>query len=762
MDTNLILTSANLGLGGLVCLLGLVILRENPGQRLNQLVATMLFLGGFGAVLAGLTFASRQTATAATAGPDLLQSMSYVWEFYFPTMFLFACTFPEERAFTRLPKLFGGRIWTPGFAALVYAPHAFHFLLMLVITAWRPHLSIPDSGVLQYLAPLVQILGVVSGLFLLVHQALFSLVNLGFGLGSMALLFNSYRNTQVLRLRQQIGVITLGLGASLVCYSFATLVPRLFNLTVNANLQAGLTIAALTLGPGSIAYAVVRYKFLDAKLLARRGILYALASAMLVAVYLILVGRINRFLGTIPGLDPRVFEPVFLIVALALFQPAIAQLEVLLDRMFLRDPSDYRNVVRQLGRELQTTIELEALLSRTISTVSDALLLRRGHVVALTPHGPLVRCGAGEPPTVPQAEALGRMLPRVSSHQTSYRLADRVEGLTAEEQVLLVDDMKLTLLVPLRWRGDLVGALLLGPKVIGNYTPEDVQLMTSLAEQVSVSLQNALLLQDRIAVARFEEELNLARQIQRSLLLSEFPPIPNADVHAVYIPSRQVGGDFYDVVPAGDGSWFFAIADVSGKGVPAALLSSMLQASLRTQAPAGDSLPSMLRAINRLLYRSSVVNQFATFFLARMNGGTLELRFSNAGHNWPVVVRHGAKPQFLEKGGTVLGILEDIDFEESQIQLKPGDVVVLYTDGVSEAENGAGEMFTDARLREFVASLPRGLNAREIATRILGALQQFLGEAEPQDDVTLLVLRVLEPSRAETGDGAPVEAVTAV
>jgi len=354
------------------------------------------------------------------------------------------------------------------------------------------------------------------------------------------------------------------------------------------------------------------------------------------------------------------------------------------------------------------------------------------------------------------------MLPRVSSSQTSYRLADRVEGLTFEEQQLLVEDMKLTLLVPLRWRGDLVGALLLGSKVIGSYTPEDVQLMTALAEQVSVSLQNALLLQDRVAVARFEEELNLARQIQRSLLLSEFPAIPNADVHAVYIPSKHVGGDFYDVVPAGDGSYFFAIADVSGKGVPAALLSSMLQASLRTQAPAADSLPAMLRAINRLLYRSSVMKQFATFFLARLDARTLELRFSNAGHNWPVVVRPGGHQVTLEKGGTVLGILEDIDFEESQVQLAAGDVVVLYTDGVSEAVNDAGEMFTDARLRDFVSSLPRSLTAREVATRILGALESFLGDAEPQDDVTLLVLRVLQPAPSPAEEDTPVEAVTAV
>src|SRR5204863_108440 len=173
-----------------------------------------------------------------------------------------------------------------------------------------------------------------------------------------------------------------------------------------------------------------------------------------------------------------------------------------------------------------------------------------------------------------------------------------------------------------------VGALLLGDKVLGtDYTAEDVSLLTALAGQVSVSLQNALLLRDRVAVARFEEELNLARQIQRRSLLSEFPAIPRSEVHAIYIPSKHVGGDFYDVVPTADGAHLIAIADVSGKGVPAALLSSMLQAALRTQASGDGTVTSILRNINSLLYRSTSLHQFATFFLARFDGATLEMRF---------------------------------------------------------------------------------------------------------------------------------------
>lgn len=755
MSSFLLLSTLNLSLGGLVFLLGFIILRENPGQRLNRVVAMMLFFGGLGAVFAALAFmaAHDSGAGAARRAPGMLQEISYVWELFFPTLFLFASVFPEERAFTRRPLWRTRRYRLPGFAWLIFAPHVFHIVFVYAASAWQPGLALPRLGALQYLTPVFDVFGVLLRVFLLVHQALFSLVNLGFGLATMALLFGSYRRAQVPRLRQQLRVIAIGLSASLVCYSLATSIPTLLSLRLSESLRSGLTIAALTLGPGSIAYSIVRYKFLDTRFLARRGILYALVTAALVGLYLLVVSRLNHLLTTAMGVDARVFEPVLLIMALALFQPAVARLEEMLDRTFLKDPADYRNVLRRLGHELQTTIDLDALLQRTIRTLADAMLLRTAHVVVLTPEGALARSGAGEPPSAGALERLAALLPKLPVEGTSFRLSDRVGRLAPAEQAEL-GALGITLVVPLRWRDDLVGALLLGDKVTRTtHTSEDVALLTALAGQVSVSLQNALLLRDRVAVARFEQELNLARQIQRTSLLSEFPALPRCEVHALSVPSKHVGGDFYDVVEAGDGSFLVAIADVSGKGVPAALLSSMLQAALRTQAATVSAPAAILRAINTLLYRSTAIHQFATFFLARVDGDRLRLSFSNAGHNWPVLLRPGGERQHLERGGLILGIVEGTEFEEDQVTLAPGDVVVLYTDGVTEATNGSGEQFGEERVCEVVGSLPRGLPARAVAERVLGALHEFLDGAEPQDDVTLLVLRVTEP--APIGPAAP-------
>jgi sigma-B regulation protein RsbU (phosphoserine phosphatase) len=195
--------------------------------------------------------------------------------------------------------------------------------------------------------------------------------------------------------------------------------------------------------------------------------------------------------------------------------------------------------------------------------------------------------------------------------------------------------------------------------------------------------------------------------------------------------------------------------------MPAALLSAMLQASLRTQARNVAALPDILRNINSLLFHSTGSHQFATFFLARVDGARLALSFSNAGHNWPVIVRKSGERVLLEKGGTILGILEGVDFEEAQVPLVPGDVMVLYTDGVSEATNAQGELFGEERLYALLDRTPTGLSACGIAEFLLGAVRDFLAGVDAQDDITLVVLRVTEPAGVpEVREPEPVAAET--
>jgi sigma-B regulation protein RsbU (phosphoserine phosphatase) len=150
----------------------------------------------------------------------------------------------------------------------------------------------------------------------------------------------------------------------------------------------------------------------------------------------------------------------------------------------------------------------------------------------------------------------------------------------------------------------------------------------------------------------------------------------------------------------------------------------------------------ILANMNHLIYRSAQVRQFATFFLARIDRDPLRLTSSNAGHNWPVIERSGGQREFLVRGGVVVGILEDAAFEEETVELRPGDRLVFYTDGVTEAENASREMYGEERLYALLAGLPASLSAHEVNDRILESVREFLGGLEANDDITLMTLRV--------------------
>jgi serine phosphatase RsbU (regulator of sigma subunit) len=253
--------------------------------------------------------------------------------------------------------------------------------------------------------------------------------------------------------------------------------------------------------------------------------------------------------------------------------------------------------------------------------------------------------------------------------------------------------------------------------------------------------------QQALDKARAEEELNLARRIQRSFLITNFPAMPRLEVHAVNVSSKQVSGDFYDVVPAGESAFLLCIADVSGKGVPAALLGAMLQAALRTQAHLTKSVAEMARNINQLICNSSPNGQFATVFLARVEEDTLRITYTNAGHNAPVLFRRNGTQELLDRGGMVVGIMDSAEFEEGALLLEPGDRLLFYTDGISEAMDGHQEMFGEERLYSLVQSIPADLSTRELLERVLAGHANFLGGREPQDDMTLMALRTVGPSR---------------
>jgi len=296
--------------------------------------------------------------------------------------------------------------------------------------------------------------------------------------------------------------------------------------------------------------------------------------------------------------------------------------------------------------------------------------------------------------------------------------------------------------VPLRARSEILGILLLGASSRGDsYTWGEKQVLRQCADQLTLMIENARLTSRVVEQERLRRDLALAAEVQKRLLPSSAPAATGAAFAAVSLPARTVGGDYYDFLDLGDQRIGIALADIAGKGIPAALLMAVVQASLRSVAGDGEtSLPQLAAKINELLHRSTGSNGYATFFYAQLDERRRQLRYVNAGHNPPYLVR-GPEIRELSIGGTVLGLFPQMTYEEATVDLQSGDVVLAFTDGVTEALNVAEEEFGEQRLKDLVRSVV-DLPADQISARIAQTLKAWIRDTTQYDDLTFVVLKV--------------------
>ncbi len=299
-------------------------------------------------------------------------------------------------------------------------------------------------------------------------------------------------------------------------------------------------------------------------------------------------------------------------------------------------------------------------------------------------------------------------------------------------------------LIPMQVQNETKGLILLGKKLRGgDYTGGDLEFLYSLANLAIISIENAKLFRDALEKQRLEDELVIAREIQQGLLPSSLPRIPGFDIAAINIPSKQVGGDYYDVIQKSDSEVVIAIGDVSGKGTPAALLMANVQAALRALTPMGLSLSEATARINDLTCHNMASGWFITFFWGALDVPTGSFRYVNAGHNLPFLFRANGTIERLDVGGIILGMMQTPSpYEEGRAVLGKGDMLVLFTDGVSEAMNSEGVDYTEERLEE---TLRQGIHdmAQEVIDRVRSEVQTFTQGTPQSDDITMLVLKAL-------------------
>jgi len=295
--------------------------------------------------------------------------------------------------------------------------------------------------------------------------------------------------------------------------------------------------------------------------------------------------------------------------------------------------------------------------------------------------------------------------------------------------------------VPLRLKGSMIGLLnVFNKQGSEGFSDEDQRLLSIIAAQSAQVIENARLYEEEQTLIRMEEDLRVAYEIQVNLLPESNPDIPGYDVAGLSIPARKVGGDYFDFIKINDHRWAFCLGDISGKGIPASLLMANLQATLRSQTLFGNSCHECLERSNKLLFRSTDIQKFATLFYGILDTEHNHIEYSKAGHEAPFLMTANGNSERLMTGGTILGFMEDSKYNEEIVPVKAGDTLVIYSDGISEAMDETEEQFEDERLEQVILE-NIDLASEDLINEIINSVKDFAGDQPQMDDMTLLVIK---------------------
>jgi phosphoserine phosphatase RsbU/P len=493
-----------------------------------------------------------------------------------------------------------------------------------------------------------------------------------------------------------------------------------------------------------------------------------------------------------------------IVVTMAATALAIAALTFLnqrvmpiIDRKFFRESYDAQQVLSELGMEMRRVATVDQLLERAVAKIQDALhaenvtifLRDQGtgdYTCAISSQLSVDGISTSHRDPTLTLSSDGALVQRMSrfAHPLPVdfdRYQPWTQNLLSSE--LAMNDLRRrenetlrrlrsALLLPVATKDQLLGVVSLGPR-LGDlpFSRDDRHLLMAVALQMAFAIQNAELVQEIAVEERLRHELAIATTVQQRLFPESPPQMSSLELSGVCYPARGVGGDYYDFIELDQGKVGIAVADVAGKGISAALLMCTVQASLRSQAQnANGNLTELVSAMNRLLHVSTDASSYATFFYAQFDERTGQLTYVNAGHNPPLLVRAGrnakaksvgyagtipgpngidnlqnngspADVTLLTKGGPIIGAFNNCVYEQETIQMESGDLLVAYTDGVTEARNADGQEFGEASLRGIIdcsANVP----PQQLSERIVESVRDWCGEVPPHDDLTLVVIKV--------------------
>jgi hypothetical protein len=484
--------------------------------------------------------------------------------------------------------------------------------------------------------------------------------------------------------------------------------------------------------PISFAVAILKYRLMNIDVIIKKTVVYAILSGAIIVLYLVLVGGLGTMLVRLVGLKNQTMVIVSTLVVAVLFVPLRNRLQQLVDRNLFRQKIDYPQALRAISADTLAASDLKSFLNASVEKLQQALQNRSVVIFQRRGEELIATAKIGVPDSV-----LGSVAIRAETAQSFDRPLDPRKRTLNEDDASALRRVGAALVIPIRTQGSVVAVMALGTKLSDrDFDLEDIEFASSAADQIGIGI-------DRIRTQHDEADFEQARTLQQGLMPTEAPRLPGVEVAGIWQPARTVGGDYYDMLKLSETQLGICIGDVAGKGMPAALLMSGLQAAVRASADP-DVPPSRVVERVRRVVVPSLAGRFVSFFYCTFDTTSRRLRYCNAGHNPPLVARADGTCVRLSSGGPVLSrLFRDVPLNDSEIELGTDDRLVLFTDGVSEARDAGENDYTEERLEEFVVA-NRHLGARELAAAIASAVAAFAG-GHPEDDLTLVTLATRPP-----------------
>ncbi len=416
--------------------------------------------------------------------------------------------------------------------------------------------------------------------------------------------------------------------------------------------------------------------------------------------------------------------------------------------------TDKLRMLLDITRKISQSLDLQEVLNLVMDTLDSLIPYDAAGIFVVKCDE--VKVAEGEEPCVFQAEAVrGYDIDELTNLHLKIgegllgqvaRTAQPVNSPDVRSEPLYINargETRSEMLAPIISNTEVIGVFDLESDELNAYSEDDLQVLMLLAAQVAIIIEKVMLHEQLIEKKRLEGQLEVARQVQLELLPAKDPRLAGYDISAYNYPTEEVSGDYYDWVKIFDDQIGLVIADVSGKGVPAALLMAFLRASLRAATHIGYSPQVSMAKVNYLLWESIERNQFVTAFYGILDATNRTLAYTNAGHNPPLLLTGDGKHRFIERGSLPLGMFKDTRYHEYYQTIEPGEMLVLYTDGVTEAQNRKDEEYGRDRLARAVKA-NQTLSARDLIAAVHKEVIEWTDGKGATDDVTFFVIKALE------------------